>query len=529
MSPARSRYSVTTLEPGASDVLTHGWLVSPRATALRASSPAPSMTEGLEVFVHDVMAAMTTCPWSTLNVAPSIVTSAAVSECSAITVPAATARAEAGAAGGSWPGALSAGGSEAGKVSATASSWELATLLLGVAADEVGQRRAEGVLRAVQRHAILRALGAGQRGHDVAEVELDGVGVRRLLGVLVVPEALLLGVGLDEVDELLRAPGEGHVAQRLGVDREDRARRAELGAHVADGRPVGERQPRHARPVELDELAHDPLLAQQLGDREHEVGRRGALGQLAVELEAEHLRDEHRHRLAEHRRLGLDAADAPAEHAEAVDHRRVRVGADERVGVGVAVVVDEDHAREVLEVDLVDDPGVGRHDREAVEGVLAPAQERVALVVALELALGVEAEGVVGAEDVDLDRVVDDQLGGHERVDLRASPPRSAIASRIAARSTTAGTPVKSCRITRAGVKAISSLGSALASQRASFSTSSAVTEPLPSVRSRFSSSTLRLKGSRATSYFDCRASRRKIVCSRSPTFNVSRASNEFG
>ena len=82
---------------------------------------------------------------------------------------------------------------------------------------------------------------------------------------------------------------------------------------------------------------------------------------------------------------------------------------------------------------------------------------------------------------------------------------------------------------TRAGVKAISSLGSALASQRASFSTSAAWTEPLPSVRSRFSSSTLRLKGSRATSYFDCSASRRKIVCSRSPTFRVSLASNEFG
>ena len=48
-------------------------------------------------------------------------------------------------------------------------------------------------------------------------------------------------------------------------------------------------------------------------------------------------------------------------------------------------------------------------------------------------------------------------------------------------------------------------------------------------MRSRFSSSTLRLKGSRATSYFDCSASRRKIVCSRSPTFRVSRASNEFG
>ena len=40
-----------------------------------------------------------------------------------------------------------------------------------------------------------------------------------------------------------------------------------------------------------------------------------------------------------------------------------------------------------------------------------------------------------------------------------ASPPSSAIASRIAARSTTAGTPVKSCISTRAGVYAISADG----------------------------------------------------------------------
>ncbi len=39
-------------------------------------------------------------------------------------------------------------------------------------------------------------------------------------------------------------------------------------------------------------------------------------------------------RLAEHGRLGLDAADAPAEHGEAVDHRGMRIGADQRVGIG---------------------------------------------------------------------------------------------------------------------------------------------------------------------------------------------------
>ncbi len=89
------------------------------------------------------------------------------------------------------------------------------------------------------------------------------------------------------------------------------------------------------------------------------------------------------------------------------------------------------------------------------------------------------------------------------------SEPSSSIASRIAARSTIAGTPVKSCISTRAGWKGISSDGSAFASQDAIVSTSSAVTESPSSSRSAFSSRTLSEYGSRATSNFSCRASRR--------------------
>jgi hypothetical protein len=79
------------------------------------------------------------------------------------------------------------------------------------------------------------------------------------------------------------------------------------------------------------------------------------------------------------------------------------------------------------------------------------------------------------------------------------SPPSSAIASRMVARSTTQGTPVKSCMITRAGVNWISLSGSASASQPASALMSSAVMSAPSSVRSRFSSSTLRLNGRLAT------------------------------
>src|SRR5437764_3331260 len=58
---------MTTREPGAREVLTHGLVFSPRSTAFFASSPAAIMTDGLDVFVQLVMAAMTTSPWSSVT------------------------------------------------------------------------------------------------------------------------------------------------------------------------------------------------------------------------------------------------------------------------------------------------------------------------------------------------------------------------------------------------------------------------------------------------------------------------------
>ena len=60
--PAASRYSVTTREPGARDVLTHGFVSRPASTAFFASRPAASITAGFDVFVQLVIAAITTEP-----------------------------------------------------------------------------------------------------------------------------------------------------------------------------------------------------------------------------------------------------------------------------------------------------------------------------------------------------------------------------------------------------------------------------------------------------------------------------------
>src|SRR3954447_17822147 len=108
---------MTTLEPGASEVFTHGLRCRPRSTALRASSPAPTMTNGLDVLVHDVMAATTTAPWSTSTSSPSRLTRAGL-EGRLASVCTGT---PAGAPLASFC-APAAGGSEAGNDSAEASS-----------------------------------------------------------------------------------------------------------------------------------------------------------------------------------------------------------------------------------------------------------------------------------------------------------------------------------------------------------------------------------------------------------------------
>ena len=83
---------------------------------------------------------------------------------------------------------------------------------------------------------------------------------------------------------------------------------------------------------------------------------------------------------------------------------------------------------------------------------------------------------------------------------LEGSPPSVSMASRMAARSTTAGTPVKSCMSTRAGRNAISTDGAAAGSQPATASISAAVTLTPSSCRRRFSSRMRSAKGSRETS-----------------------------
>ncbi len=272
-----------------------------------------------------------------------------------------------------------------------------------------------------QQNAVLRTLGTGQRRLNGRQVELQGVREGRLGDAGLPPQALFLGVGLDQRDALGRAAGalqEGHGG---GRDREEAAGRAVFRRHVGDGRLVFQGQVGQGVAVEFDELADHALLAQHLGDGQHQVGGRRAFRQGAGQLEADDFRDQHRDRLAQHRGLGLDAAHAPAQDRQAIDHGGVAVGADDGVGIGDFGAVDlvgPDRLSEILQVHLVADAGAGRHDAEVVERRRTPAQEAIALDVALVLALDVIVIGLGITEVVDHHRVVDDEVDRVQRVDL---------------------------------------------------------------------------------------------------------------
>ncbi len=276
-----------------------------------------------------------------------------------------------------------------------------------------GERLLESLFRHRQAQPVLRPARTGDARLDAAQIEFEGVGELRVDRFGGMKKPLLFHIGLDQRDPLRRPAGETQVIEGDPIDGEDGAGRSVFRRHVADGGAVGEPQTGDAGSEEFDEFADHPLAPQHLGDGKDQVGGRRPLPQLSLQAKTDHLRDEHRNRLAEHRRFRLDAADPPAEYPQTVDHRRVRIGADQRVGIRLRSAVallprpvadqPEHDPRQKFQVHLVTDAGVRWRDLEVVKGFLPPLQEGVTLPVALVIHLFVGGEGLRRGEGIDLD------------------------------------------------------------------------------------------------------------------------------
>ena len=140
------------------------------------------------------------------------------------------------------------------------------------------------------------------------------------------------------------------------------------------------------------------------------------------------------------------------------------------------------------------DADAGRDDLEGVERLHAPLEKLVTLAVAREFQLEILLHRVRRAGEIHLHRVIHDQVHRHERFDdLGILAELGDGAERIAARSTSSGTPVKSCNTMRATTNGISSVRVSLGFQLASARTAASLTR-LPSQLRRTDSSTRRME-----------------------------------
>ncbi len=262
----------------------------------------------------------------------------------------------------------------------------------------------------------MRTARSGQRRFDRGKIEFQRVVIVSL--ALKAPDSLSLAVGFNQRALLFAAAGFAQIADGFFIDGKKAHRRAVFRRHVGDRTAVGQTQIGRAFAVELDEFPDHPFFAQQTGDRQRQIRGGNAGLERAGEFKADHFRRQNRNRLAEHRRLGFDPSDAPAQHAHAVDRRRVAVRSDERVGIGDSVL-KRYAGRQIFHINLMADAQTGRKYAQFFKSTLPPFQKLIALAVALKLARHVELQRRGTTGGVELHGMIHHQIHRHLRLNPR--------------------------------------------------------------------------------------------------------------
>ncbi len=230
------------------------------------------------------------------------------------------------------------------------------------------------------------------------------------------PKSLCLVIIFVSLDCFIAAAGRLQIIHAFSVNREEAHCRAVFGRHVRDGRAIHDRQRCCTRPEEFYKLADDFRLAKHLRDRECEVGGGHTFAQGAGHVNAHDIRCQEINWLAQHARLGFDTTDTPAHNAQAVDHRRVRIRADERVGIINAIRFQHTFG-EVFEIHLMHDADAGRNDFERLKRLHAPLEKLIALTVAGKFQIQIARHGIRRASEIHLHRVIHHQVHRHQRLD----------------------------------------------------------------------------------------------------------------
>ena len=263
-------------------------------------------------------------------------------------------------------------------------------------------------------------MGIGRTRHGArhtGQVELEHPLVFGILQA-VSPETGLLGILLDQLDLIVLAAGQFQIVDGLFIDIEHGRGRTVFGRHVRDGRAVANGQAAGTLAVKFQIGTHYPLLAQEGSQGQYQIGAGNAGLELAGQLDTDDVGQAHPGGATEHDALRFKTANTHRDHAERIHHRGVAVGA--HTGIRESHTVGDLHNwRHLLQVDLVHDAITRRDHIDVLERRLGPVDKVKAIVIAAVFDGAVLLEGI-GLETgmLDCQRVVDDQLGRHHRVDL---------------------------------------------------------------------------------------------------------------
>ena len=213
------------------------------------------------------------------------------------------------------------------------------------------------------------------------------------------------------------------VTNGFSINREKAACRAIFRRHVGNRRAVSEREVIKPCAIEFNELVDHTFFTQHFGDGQNEVGRRRALFQLAGQFETDHFGDQHGYRLAQHRRFGFNTAHAPPQNGQTVHHSGVGVSAHQRIRIrdmaaAIFILLHPDSLGEIFKIHLMANACARRHHAEILECLLAPAQERITLAVAVEFNLDILLKGTLAAEGIDHHRVINHKIDSRQRIDF---------------------------------------------------------------------------------------------------------------
>src|SRR4030088_670327 len=130
-------------------------------------------------------------------------------------------------------------------------------------------------------------------------------------------------------------------------------------------------------------------------------------------MDSHHFRSQEIDRLGTHTRFPFDPPDPPADDAEPIDHRGMRIGSNQRVWVTNLAFRGEstEHTvSQVLQSHLMHDANSGRHNAERLERLLTPLQKFVTFTITFKLIFELEINRFRDTGQTYQDRMIDCQI-----------------------------------------------------------------------------------------------------------------------